>query len=355
MIEHSKLSDEFFIPAETVFRTKPCGLKEGEDFLFSAEYEKNFPPVSLKEIHFGAVLPSGQLVNRFLLERVQFNTGTGKKFWLKAYLKMILSSFRMRKLKRLDNVLYITNSNSKNFFHWFLDVAQKLAFIEQKSSCIRKPISILIPNDHDHEYIDHCLKVFDLNIFRQSKGDLLLSNSLFMLPDLAPTGNYRKDLVIFLREKLRNSWLKKHSGCTCAGRLYITRENAEKRKIVNEKDLLPILERNGFDIVDFDELGFEEQLKYTLGCEMLVSLHGAALTHMLWINDSAQVLEIRAKDDSHNNCYFSLASDLGHEYHYALADKVDATQTTQQADFVVDPEDFEARLCSMLEGARPFK
>lgn len=355
MTEQSKLIDEFFIPGETVYRRRPIGIKEGGDLLFRAEYEKSFPAVSLKEIRFGTVLPSGQLVNGFLLEPAQFNIRLGVKNWLKAYVKAILSVFRIRKLKRLDNIFYVTNSNSKNFFHWFLDVAQKLAFIDEMEPKTGKPITILIPHDHDQEYIDDCLDAFNLNFYRQSENELLVSKPLFVLPDLAPTGNYRKAIVLLLREKLRNAWLKAHFGRDCASRLYITRKNAKKRKISNEAELQPVLERNGFDIVDFDELSFNGQLEYALGCEVLVSLHGAALTHMLWINDSAKVLEIRARDDSRNNCYFSLASDLGHEYHYALADKVDATQTTQQADFVVDPADFEARLCSMLEGARPFE
>ena len=306
-------------------------------------------------MRYGAVFPSARLVKGFLLERAQFNIRLGVKNWLKAYVKAILSAVRLRKLKRLENIFYVTNSSSKNFFHWFLDVAQKLTFIDEMEPKTEKPIIILIPYDHDQEYIDDCLDAFNLNFYRQSENELLVSKPLFMLPDLAPTGNYRKDIVLLLREKLRSAWLKRHLGGDCTSRLYITRKSAKKRKIANEEDLWPVLRKNGFDIVDFDELSFKQQLQYALECEGLVSLHGAALTHMLWINDSAKVLEIRARGDSHNNCYFSLASDLGHEYHYALADKVDATQTTQQADFIVDPKDFEVRLCGMLEGVRPFE
>ena len=35
---------------------------------------------------------------------------------------------------------------------------------------------------------------------------------------------------------------------------------------------------------------------------------------------NSKVLELRNKEDSHNNCFFSLASDLGHNYYYLLND-----------------------------------
>lgn len=352
MIEKINVGDNFSIPDETVFRKQPSNLKETDSFLFNSEYKKNLPSVTLKKICYGAVLPSGQLLNGFLLERNQFNINLNLISWVKSYIKCFISLFRVRSLKRLDNAFYVTNANSKNFFHWFLDVSQKIEFLERKSSYVEKSVSVIIPNDHEEEYVEYTLRAFGCSFYRQSKYELLVGKCLLSLPNVAPTGNYRKDIVVSLREKLIGAWCKGHPAASRTTRLYVTRRNAGKRKIINEKRLLPILERKGFDIVDFDELSFEEQLQHSLVCEVLVSLHGAALTHMLWINGPAKVLEIRARDDSHNNCYFSLASDLGHEYYYALADKVDVTATTQTADFVVDPEEFEGRLVGMLNGSQ---
>ena len=82
--------------------------------------------------------------------------------------------------------------------------------------------------------------------------------------------------------------------------------------------------------------------------DILVSLHGAGLTHMLWMKDSASILEIRARGDYQNNCYFSLASDLNFDYYYVLADKVNPSLSTQQADYLIDSVSFKNQLMLML-------
>jgi hypothetical protein len=70
---------------------------------------------------------------------------------------------------------------------------------------------------------------------------------------------------------------------------------------------------------------------------------------MLWMREKSKVMEIRAQNDSTNNCHYVLASDLGHDYHYALADKLDSSLPTQEADVIVDPALFKRKLVEMLE------
>jgi hypothetical protein len=71
---------------------------------------------------------------------------------------------------------------------------------------------------------------------------------------------------------------------------------------------------------------------------------------MLWMRPKGKVLEIRASDDNQNNCYFSLASDLGYEYNYVLADKKDSRKTTQLSDFIVNKNHFREKITNMLSG-----
>ncbi len=58
----------------------------------------------------------------------------------------------------------------------------------------------------------------------------------------------------------------------------------------------------------------------------LIALHGAGLTNMLFMNANTKILEIRNEEDKHNNCYFSLASDLDIDYYYLLS-KGDSIET----------------------------
>jgi len=131
--------------------------------------------------------------------------------------------------------------------------------------------------------------------------------------------------------------LRTHFGANTGGRrIYISRRHAAKRRLLNEADLRPLLDLHGFEVVCMEDLTFAEQVRLSANCTVIAGLHGAGLTHMLWMPPGGRVIEIRAKGDSHNNCYYGLASDLGHKYFYVLSQKQSAYTTTQRADFVVD-------------------
>jgi capsular polysaccharide biosynthesis protein len=69
---------------------------------------------------------------------------------------------------------------------------------------------------------------------------------------------------------------------------------------------------------------------------LLVCLHGAALTNMLFLPKSAKVLELRNVGDSITQCYFNLASALDLPYFYTLNSR--DSKDTIMTDFTIDLE-----------------
>jgi capsular polysaccharide biosynthesis protein len=68
-----------------------------------------------------------------------------------------------------------------------------------------------------------------------------------------------------------------------------------------------------------EDLSFIRQIELMQGTKVLLGAHGAGLTNMLFMPAGSVVVEIRKEGDSHNNCFYSLASALGHRYYYAIA------------------------------------
>ncbi len=71
---------------------------------------------------------------------------------------------------------------------------------------------------------------------------------------------------------------------------------------------------------------------------------------MLFMREGQQVLELRRRGDAHNNCYFTLASAMGHDYYYLLCDGSSAN--TFDADFTVDIAALRMTLSGMHTPAR---
>jgi capsular polysaccharide biosynthesis protein len=336
---------ELVYPAEQVERNKPILMPYEDEYLFASELKKDLPTVSPIEISESYLLPNGILINGWRISENQFGIRLNLKGLIKLYLKTIKSLFRVKKIINLKNVLFVTNPNSDNFFHWFLDVLQKLEYIESKASVeFLNNYIIVLPATHRGSFFQKSLEAYNVIFYYQKKDELLFFKNTILVPNLAPTGNYRKATIQKMAGRLRSHWPSVGAGIQAYKRIYITRKNAIKRKITNEEEILPILRENGFLILDFDTLSFDEQVIYIMNCDFLVSLHGAGLTHMLWMKDQSRVLEIRANADCHNNCYFTLASDLGHKYFYTFAEKNNLEKLTQEANFSIDVGNFEAAL-----------
>ena len=68
----------------------------------------------------------------------------------------------------------------------------------------------------------------------------------------------------------------------------------------------------------------------------MISNHGGGLTNILFMKSGSSVLELRQSGDSHNNCYFSLASALYLKYYYQLCHSENPDEDAHTADLIVD-------------------
>ena len=65
---------------------------------------------------------------------------------------------------------YLLLTQTHNFFHWFLDVLQKLEFAsENKNEILNSKIKIIIPNGHDNSYVKISLETFNLHFTFKKK------------------------------------------------------------------------------------------------------------------------------------------------------------------------------------------
>lgn len=334
--------------SEISIRKHPKNLAPEDEYLFRDELRKELPAVYVDQHSNAFLFPSGHLFKGLCFDVRQGISTIGLKGIVRAYIKSIVSLIRLRQVHRIKEAYFFTNSYSTNFFHWFLDALPKLEFQSRELAGDAKDHVFVVPSDHRLQFIIDSLRAFDFKFVIQKKNQFFSIDCLIFLPDIAPTGNYRSKEIKSLRDRLRSRLLLNQDKKAGNKKVYITRANAKKRKIVNESDLLPILRETGFSIIDMDRLTFKEQIEAMHNAEILVSLHGAGLTHMIWMKNSASVLEIRSRGDHQNNCYFALASDLDFDYYYVLADKLDPSLNTQQADYSIDPIYFKNQLLRIL-------
>jgi capsular polysaccharide biosynthesis protein len=151
-------------------------------------------------------------------------------------------------------------------------------------------------------------------------------------------------------------------------RIYVSRKLARGRKVVNENAVIALLAEYGFEVVTFDNLEFSAQVKMMAETEALVSIHGAALTNMIFMPSIGQVLEfvphkrpfldfnIVRMSFKHDPCYMRLASSMGHRYFLQPCTPVNIPdRTTHMADIIVDIVLLQKNIELMLAGVQDGK
>lgn len=96
-------------------------------------------------------------------------------------------------------------------------------------------------------------------------------------------------------------------------RVYISRIDAKKRKILNEHALADILQRSGFETVVAGTMSLQEQVAIFSQSGVICGAHGAGLTNMLFAPPGAHIIEI-LPEDRQMAIYLLIAKSAGHSY-----------------------------------------
>jgi hypothetical protein len=134
-------------------------------------------------------------------------------------------------------------------------------------------------------------------------------------------------------------------------RIYISRAKTRMRRVINEGELQPILERNGFETIVLEDLSVAEQIAAFRTAEVIVSPHGAGLTNMIFSRPGIRILEIFPQNGLHPSAFMRLATLSSIDYGYLCADGVEtrlSEKTPVNADIFCPVAQFEKAVAAIL-------
>jgi capsular polysaccharide biosynthesis protein len=129
-------------------------------------------------------------------------------------------------------------------------------------------------------------------------------------------------------------------------RFYISRKSTTWRRLVNEAEILPLLLRYGFEILEPELLSFTAQAEAMAQATVVIGLHGAGLANMILCQPGTTIVEI-INPTRPNPHFYALASALGHRYWLIRGEAIDEGQKAY-SDIRVDPKELEEVLAACL-------
>lgn len=230
--------------------------------------------------------------------------------------------------------MWVIDEWSANYFHWMTDCLPRIwEGMERDPGC-----PVILPESYRSlSYVVQSLEILKIKVeFFKSRENLLVDN-LILTARTATFPNFNPPLAQKTRQILGIKSAK-----APFRKIYVSRKLASKRKAHNEVDVELLLRKRGVEIIYAEQLSVKQQIELMAETELLICLHGAALSNMLFLQERAKVLELRNIGDSKTQCYFNLASALELQYYYTLnqGDHKDSIMT----DFTIDLNALEATL-----------
>lgn len=132
-----------------------------------------------------------------------------------------------------------------------------------------------------------------------------------------------------------------------SSRIYVSRADAGRRQVVNEKQVASLLNKYEFESYEPGRLPFDDQVRLFSNADIIVGPHGAGLANMIYADD-AKVLELMTKISGEH--YFVLANECSHTYEFLQCQPVDGNDIkSRYSDMYVDLTELENRLNIILD------
>lgn len=285
----------------------------------------------------------------------------------------IYDPFGVYIMKYKDRVTYeidacgvITTYGSHCYYHWLLQVVPRLALLLAAGYTTIPVHCGVISRSFQKEWIE-LLGLTD-RVIQVQKGDVVCAKEC-IVPDLPfclhvpftldtphcirPFKGWQLD---FLREVM-SSWYT-HVDMPAYQYIYISQKHASKRRLLNEKDLVSMLQNYGFEEIVLENYSVVEQAFLFAHADIIVASHGAGLANCAFLRAGAHVIEL---DSLYGpwDLYKQLVEIVHGVYHHVdssflvnnhvIRTDIAETMHIQHADMYVDVQGVQKSLEEIIE------
>ena len=271
-------------------------------------------------------------------------TGHGR-IWLHNWKGLLQIWLRFKKERLPADKVYVSIHNSyRGYYHWLLESLPRLFDAQRNVS----EFTLLLPASYTDAFYADTLRLLNLTQVAWLQPQTMYQVPVLALPHEEETmGSYSAQALQEVKAVLLQAAGIAQGKPASPTRLYISRRKAPRRKVLNEGEVEQLLLRYGFQCVCFEDFAFEDQLRLCASAEVLVSMHGAGLSNMVFMPEQSTVVEFRKFDNGHNYFFTQLGATLQHHYHLLYCAAADEQQSVQDADLYVDTAALEAVLSQL--------
>lgn len=233
-----------------------------------------------------------------------------------------------------EEVTVVAGKASGAFFHWMVEIVPRLMGLYLSQEATRRPI-VMRPIQHRYQY--ETLELLKLSPCFVDEDVIAVPGVWFPTHTITAQGNGQisPDVIACLNAFAD---LFRPPQPTRKRRLYISRSDATKRRVLNEDELVATLVADGFEVCRLASMSLGEQIAAFRSAEIVVGQHGAGLTLISVCSPETKVVELYPAKWLAVSPFESIASLAGLDYRMLLCTaQRSARGDYHNSDILVDP------------------
>lgn len=185
--------------------------------------------------------------------------------------------------------------NDENYYHNLILYLPKILFLINNTNLINKVDNIVFNKNLPKKFIKFIDEILKLKKIK--KNLILINEKLYLFENsFCPTilGRAYKipKNINFLEEIGNELTTGKDEINDDYQRIYVSREDSNTRKILNEDALIVFLKEHNFKIIILSKLDLLSQIKIFKKAKLIVGYHGAGLANLVFSKSPARLIEI---------------------------------------------------------------
>jgi hypothetical protein len=266
------------------------------------------------ELYNAEIIGKGIVVDRegaVVLESTIFQ----QQYLRRCYQNHLIAFRRFLPSTRHAHALSLINYLDRNYFHWMMESIGRLMLVRERLNA--PTLTLLIDADAPRFVRTSISFLFDVPQERiLNDGSRRRQVDKLLLPSFLHTRNENTGWAnIYPPEMIRwinRTALDKIGPAGPKRNFIITRRNAHQRRMLNAQAMIARFPEKNFTVIEPEELLFHEQVKLFADAGIIIAMHGAGLTNLLFARD-ARVIEFypQVREEKDSSYFFQISSTLG--------------------------------------------
>lgn len=220
----------------------------------------------------------------------------------------------------------------QNYYHFFIDGLTQVKALDEFDPEGRIPL--IVPENY---LLNRFVADYFENVYQNKRQIITQSKNQYFLIE---------ELYLFKEEILSDSLIKvvnqfdQYRKLSNHRKIFINRNYLAGRYISNLNELIPILEKYGFETIESTDLSLLEQVELFSTASHIIGIHGAGLVNSIFKKDgNLKVLEIAPSEEFQPEHYKNICKKFDFDYQFILGEGKDS-----QNMFTLDVAEFEKTL-----------